>query len=202
MSNQADVRSIDSLTTFRVALGTFSEEALAALGTVDAEVKRTILWLQHDRREFWQLQIKKRREAVASARAEVFRRRLGGTGDSTPAMSEQKETLRKAEASLHDAEVRAAHVKKWEPLLQQAALEYRATTRRISNLASSDVERAMMLLNRLVESLEGYLNIAVPSLTPHDRMVQVSDEFERENPETAPDVVTLVPGSEPSMETP
>ncbi len=186
MSTQADVRSIESLKIFRIALGIFSEEALASLGTVDAEVRRTVQWLQHDRREFWQLQIKKRREAVASARAEVFRRKIAKTADGSPAMSEQKEILRKAEASLHDAELRVILVKKWEPKLQQAALEYRASTRRISNLAAADVERAMMLLNRLVDALEGYLNIAIPSLTPSERMVQVIQDFETETPANSP----------------
>ena len=183
MSTQADVRSIESLKAFRLSIGTFGEEALAALGTVDAEVRRTVQWLQHDRRDYWQLQIKKRREQVAAARAEVFRRKLAKTADSTPAMSEQKEILRKAEASLHDAEVRAALVKKWEPMLQQAALEYRATTRRIANLASADVERAMMLLTRLVDALEEYLNIAVPSLTTGQNLARITDEFEMETPQ-------------------
>src|SRR3981081_4646807 len=72
MSSQADVRSIDSLKDFRVALALFSEEALAALGAVNSEVRRTIQWLQHDRREYWQQQIKRRREQVAEAKGEVL----------------------------------------------------------------------------------------------------------------------------------
>ena len=39
-------------------------------------------------------------------------------------MSEQKENLRKAEASLQDAEKRLAAVRKWQPLFKQAVLEY------------------------------------------------------------------------------
>ena len=122
MSDQADVRSIDALKDFRVALTLFSDEALSALGSIDGEVRRTLQWLQHDRREYWQVQIKRRRELLSSAQAELFRRKLSKTGDNTPAMSEQKENVRVAEASLRDAEARAVMVKKWEPALQQAAL--------------------------------------------------------------------------------
>ena len=84
MSNQADVRSIDAIRGFRVALALFAEDALAALGAVDMEAKRTVQWVQHDRRAYWQEQIKRRREQVAMAKAEVFRRKLAKTDDYTP----------------------------------------------------------------------------------------------------------------------
>ncbi len=160
MSDQADVRSIDALKEFRVALALFSEDAMAALGGVSMEARRTVQWVHHDRRAYWTEQIKRRRELVAMAKAEVFRRKLAKTADNTPAMSEQKEILRKAEASLKDAEYRITLVKKWETTLQQAVLEYHGTTRRISSLASGDVPRAMALLGRMIEALEAYLNVS------------------------------------------
>ncbi len=163
MSDRAAVHSIDALREFRVALGLFSEDALAALGAVDMEVRRTLLWLQQDRRLYWQDQIKKRTEQVAMAKAEVFRRQLAKTADYTPAYSEQKELLRKAEESLRDAERRAALVKKWEQVLPQVILEYRATTRRIKDMASGDVVRAGILLERMVQALEAYLRELPPS---------------------------------------
>lgn len=163
MSNQADVQSIDSLKDFRAAMAIFAEDALGALGAVEFEAKRTVQWLQHDRRDYWQQQIKRRKEQVAMARAEVFRRKLAKTADYTPAFSEQKEILRQAEESLRDAEMRAMAVKKWGPVLQQAIFEYHGTVRRMSNIASGDIPRAMGLLERLVESLEAYLRVTAPS---------------------------------------
>lgn len=164
MGEQAAVQSIEALREFRIALATFAEEAMAALGAVDMEVRRTIQWVQYDRRPYWLEQIKRRREQVSMAQAEVFRRKLQKTDDYTPAMSEQKELLRKAEAALREAEHRAGLVKKWEPALQQAALEYRATTRRISNLASGEVPRAIAVLSRMVEALEAYVREAPPTI--------------------------------------
>lgn len=163
MSNQADVRSIQALKDFRVALALFAEDVLAALGGVGMEARRSLQWVQHDRRDYWQEQVKRRREQVAQAQSEVFRRKLAKTADNTPAMSEQKELLRKAEAALKDAEYRVTLVKKWEPALQQAVLEYQATTRRISNLAGGDVPRAMAVLERMIIALEAYLNLTSPS---------------------------------------
>jgi hypothetical protein len=67
MSSQAEVRSIDALKDFRTALALYAEDTLAALGAVEAEVRRTGQWLQQDRPGYWQEQIKRRREQVASA---------------------------------------------------------------------------------------------------------------------------------------
>lgn len=163
MGSQASVHSVEALQDLRVALALFAEDALAALGSVDMEIRRTVQWLQHDRRAYWQEQIKRRRELVSAAQAEVFRRKLAKTADYSPAYSEQKELLRRAKASLEDAELRAALVKKWEPALQQAILEYHASARRIKDLAAGDVPRAVALLERLVDALEAYLRLAPPS---------------------------------------
>jgi hypothetical protein len=165
MGEHAAVHSIEGLKDFRVALALFAEDALSALGAVDMEVKRTVHWVHYDRRAYWQEQIKRRRELVSMAQAEVFRRKLSKTADNSPAMSEQKELLRKAEASLHDAERRIELVKKWEPALQQAVLEYKASRARIKNLASGDVPRAIALLERLIVALEAYLTEAPPTVS-------------------------------------
>jgi hypothetical protein len=78
-------------------------------------------------------------------------------------MSEQKENLRKAEASLQDAEKRLAAVKKWQPLFKHAVLEYHASVQRIKDLAAGDVPRAVNLLSRIIDSLEAYLRVTAPS---------------------------------------
>jgi hypothetical protein len=163
MSNQAAVHSIEALKDLRVALALFSDEALGALGAVEMEVRRTIQWLQHDRRTYWQDQIKRRRENVAAAKAELFRRQLAKRPDSSPSCTEQKELLRRAEASLQEAEMRVLMVKKWEPALQQAVFEYHGSTRRIKDLSSGDVPRAMARLERMIDALEAYLRVPPPS---------------------------------------
>ena len=163
MSSQAAVHSIDALKDFRVALALYGEDTLAALAAVDAEVRRTVHWLQQDRPVYWQEQIKRRRELVASAKAEVFRRKIAKTDDYSPSMAEPMENLRRAEASLQDAERRLVLVRKWQPMLQQAILESHASTRRIKDLASGDVPRAVDLLGRIIDALEAYLRVAPPS---------------------------------------
>jgi len=168
MSTQATVHSVEALKDFRVALALYGEDTLAALGSIDAEVRRTIRWLEQERPAYWQEQIKRRREQVSQARAEVFRRNLQKRPDHTPAMSEQKENLRAAEASLHEAEKRLTMVRKWQPRLQHAALEYHAGVQRLKDMSATDVPGAVELLSRLIDALEGYLQVQPPSVPSLD----------------------------------
>ena len=163
MSSQAEVHSIEALKDFRAVLALYSEDTLAALGAVEAEVRRTAQWLQQDRPYYWQEQIKRRREAVASAKSEVFRRQLQKKPDYTPSMSEPVENLRRAEASLADAEKRLINVRKWQTLFNQAVLEYHGSVQRLKDLAASDIPRAVNALVRMIDALEAYLQVAPPS---------------------------------------
>jgi hypothetical protein len=163
MSSQATVHSIDALKDLRTALALYGDDTLGALGAVEAEVRRTTRWLQDERPYFWQEQIKRRREQVALAKSELFRRQIQKKADYAPPMSEQKENLRKAEATLQDAEKRLTAVRKWQPMFTQAVLEYHASIQRLKDMASGDVPRAVNLLTRIIDALEAYLRVAPPS---------------------------------------
>jgi hypothetical protein len=163
MSSQASVHSIDALKDLRVALALYGEDTLGALGAVEAEVRRTLRWLQDERPVYWQEQIKRRRDQVSQARAEVFKKNLQKRPDYVPPMSEQKENLRKAESSLQEAEKRLALVRKWQPLFKQAVLEYHGSVQRLKDLAAGDIPRAVNVLTRMIDALESYLRVAPPS---------------------------------------
>ncbi len=163
MSSQATVHSIDALKDLRTAMALYGDDTMAALGAIEAEVRRTVRWLQEERPYYWQEQIKRRREQVSMAKSEVFRRQLQKRPDYTPPMSEQMENLRRAEASLQDAEKRLAMVRKWQPALQHAVLEYHASVQRLKDLAATDVPSAVNLLTRLIDALEAYLRVQPPS---------------------------------------
>lgn len=163
MSDQAEVHSIEALKDFRAVLALYSEDTLAALGAVEAEIRRTAQWLHQERPYYWQEQIKRRREAVASAKSEVFRRKLQKRPDYSPSMSEPMEILRRAEASLADAEKRLTLVRKWQTLFNQAVLEYHGGVQRIKDLAASDLPRAVSALVRIIDALEAYLQVRPPA---------------------------------------
>ena len=163
MSSQTQVHSIEALREFRAALALYGEDVLAALGAADAEIRRTAQWLQQDRPYYWQEQIKRRRERVAAARADLFRLKLQKTPEHHPSLAEPKERLRLAEAALRDAEHRLTATRKWQPAFQQAVIEFHGSVQRLKDLAASDVPRAMDLLARIVDALEAYRSIQPPA---------------------------------------
>jgi len=163
MSGQAEVHSIEALKDFRAALSLYGEDALAALGAVEAEVRRTVVWLHQDRPVYWQEQIKRRRERVASAKADLFRLSLQKTPERHPSRAEAKDRLRIAQAELADAEKRLTLVRRWQPALQQALLEYHGSIQRLKDLAAIDAPRGAALLGRIVEALEAYVQLQLPA---------------------------------------
>ena len=54
-------------------------------------------------------------------------------------------------------------MKKWIPALQQAVLEYHSTSRRLEGLVSGELPEAMAQIERVLDALEAYLNVAPPS---------------------------------------
>jgi hypothetical protein len=164
MSSQTSVQSIDALKEFRVALALYGEDTVEALGAVEAHVRRTLRWLQDERPVYWQEQIKRRSEKLQQAKAELFKKKLQQKPDYKPAMSEQIDNVRKAEASLEDAHKRLTMVRKWQPAFKQAALEYHGSIQRLKTLANNDVPSAVNLLTRIIDSLEAYVQVAPPSL--------------------------------------
>ena len=139
MSSQIAVNSIESLKDLRVALALYGEDTLGALGAITAEVRRTNIWLHQEQPAFWHDQIKRRRERLSSAKAELFRKQLSQSSSSGRSQTEQVENVRRAEAHLVDAEKRLIVTRKWQGQFQQVVLEYHASVRRIKSLAAGEV---------------------------------------------------------------
>ena len=186
MSSQADVRSIEALKDFRAALAIYAEEALGGLASVGMEAKRTVHWVAHDRRDYWINEVKRGRERVSAARAEVSKRRMAQSAGSGSSFGEQKEILRAAEARLREAESKVILVRKWEPILAQAILEMKASTRRLGDLAGGDVPRAIASLTRMVDALEAYLRESPPDGLP-PALPSIAAAILAEDPEPMPE---------------
>lgn len=161
--SQANVRSTEVLQDFRAYLGVFAEEVQGALGAVDMEVRRVTRWLQDEQGMYWQGELKRRKEKVSQARAELSRRKMSGMHGHSSSHSEQRDLVEEAQKRLREAEIRAEKVKKWIPALQQAVLEYHSTSRRLEGLVSGELPRAMAQIERVLDALEAYLNVAPPS---------------------------------------
>lgn len=168
MAEQANVHSIEAIKEFRAALCRFGEDTKNALGAVDMEVRRTLDWLLHDRPMHWQNEIKRCKEDLSQANAEVFRRRLQAKPGYAVQDTEQKELARHAQRRLNEAEHKLEVVKKWGPQLQHAVEEYRGRARPMSDMIEQDLTQALALLDRMTDALDAYISLAPPPITQHD----------------------------------
>ena len=80
MALPVDVSSIDVLRDVRAALVLFGDDSKNALGQTEMEIRRCVQWLTQDQRLHWQTEIKKRKEKLSEARAELSRKQMGKSG--------------------------------------------------------------------------------------------------------------------------
>ncbi len=163
MSQSANVRSIQAIRDFKVALATFSEDGRNALSSTEMEVRRVRNWLTRDQVSYWQGQIKLRNEQVSIARADLHRRRLSQQGSDAVSDTDQKEALKLAQRRLHEAEEKLKVVKKWIPILEHAISEYHASSQPLGDRLSGSIANSLTLLERMATTLDNYAAIQAKS---------------------------------------
>jgi hypothetical protein len=163
MAQSAKVLSIQALKDFRLSMIAFVEEARNALSGVDMELKRTRDWLERDQLSYWQMQVKRRHEAMMMARTELHRRKISQQGSDAISDTEQKEALREAQRRLHIAEEKVAIVKKLIPVFHQALADYIAHATPLADHLSGGIDRSLLSLEKMIQSLEHYLALEAPA---------------------------------------
>jgi hypothetical protein len=133
------------------------------------ELRRTRDWLERDQLSYWQMQVKRRHEAMMMARTELFRRKISQQGSDAVSDTEQKEAVREAERRLRVAEEKVAIVKKLIPMFHHAQAEYTSHSTPLADHLAGGSEKSIATLEKMVQSLEEYLAIAAPS-SPRPQM--------------------------------
>jgi hypothetical protein len=168
MADAANVLSVDALKDFRASWVSFAEDARNALMDVDFDLRRTVDWLTHDQRLYWQAEIKRRNQELSQARTELHRKKLSAMQGSHPDTVAEEKALRLAKTRLEEAEDKLEAVRAWIPELQHAAQEYRSHSQPLGDMLEGEVKNALALLDRMIDALESYLSLHAPSTTPLD----------------------------------
>lgn len=164
MNASANVTSIESLGQLRAALCSFGEKAAEAVLAADAEIQRTVDWLD-DQLSYWKREVRRWEDEVFRARTELSRRRMLRIGDRPPDCSEQEEALERARAALAHAEEQVEVTRRWQRLWHEAVTEYRGPVGQFKGLLEGELPRAIALLERKSETLDAYIAVGAP-LTP------------------------------------
>lgn len=160
--SQANVRSVDAIKDFKIALINFQEDARNALGGVEMEIRHVRNWLERDQLAYWKAQVKRCNELVAEARTELHRRKLSQGNSDAVSDADQKEALRLAQRKLREAEEKVERIKKWVPVLEHAISEYHSQAQPLGDSLAGRLVGSLALLDRMITAVEQYLAIQVP----------------------------------------
>ena len=157
MSETARIDSIAELRAFRVALIKFAESCNVALGDAEADMQRTLQWLERDQVSYWNNQVAKRAELVARCKEAVRMKKLfkSPTGSQQSAVEEEK-ALRIAIRNYEEAEQKIIACKQWSKRLQKEIMMYKGGVTRFTSVLAGDIPRALGALDAMATSLEQY----------------------------------------------
>lgn len=172
---QAHVEDFDALKLFRTSLLKFAETASAALDDAESEMQRTLFWLENEQYAHWQMQIRKRHDAVEKAKEAVRMKRLfkDSTGRQQSAVDEEK-ALAVARQRLEEAHLKLAAVRKYIRVLEREIQLYKGTAQRLATTLQVDVPQAAARLDRMLRTLQAYAAMESPQAATS----QASSEFQ------------------------
>ena len=166
MSDQADVKSIDTLAFVKGAIVAFAHETGQALAEVELQGQRAVDWITVDQAAHWKAEIRRRSDQVNQALKDLeYCRAFKKVGDNTPSCAEEKKALAKAKARLESAERKAAAVRHWTPIVQQQFRETCVRLVRFREVIDTDCPRAAARLERMLKALDAYRLAASPQGT-------------------------------------
>jgi hypothetical protein len=166
MSDQADVKSIDTLAFVKAAFAAFAHETNQAVSEIEIQGQRAVEWITVDRAAFWKAEIRRRSDIVNKAIKDLEHcRTFKKVGDNTPSCVEEKKALDKARKLLETAERKAEAVRRWTPVVQQQFRETCVRLVRFREVIDVDCPRAMAQIEKMLKALDAYQNAAGPRAT-------------------------------------
>ncbi len=161
----ADVRSIDALREWQIALANYRASAAEVLSGLEMEIRRAYDWLE-DQAKRWKSAVKDCEEEVLRAKNELSGRKFEDATGRMPDTTVQERNLRRAKARLEHAEEQVAKCRSWHQRLPKIIEEnYSGPARRLTTLIEVDVPNAIALLARRVAALESYAELK-PDFAP------------------------------------
>ncbi len=156
MAKAANVRSLEALRDFRVALIKFIDKAKRAVSTSDSEVMHTQIWLQSQQPTHWVHTIRRAEEKLSQAQSELFRATLSQP-DNPRGPTDQVRLVSKRKAEIVAAKQKLEQTKKWSRTFERSTNEYRGSISPLSSALDGNARKAVVLIERSIATLEKYL---------------------------------------------
>lgn len=160
MAERAHVSSVDALEAFRAQLVLYIGKARPTLEEVSADVTRTRLWLENEKRVYWENQLRKRKRDWDEAQAALFSSRLSNLRDETAA---EVQAVHRCRRAYEEAEEKLKILRRWlrdfesrvQPLVKQME--------KLHTILANDLPKAVTYLSEAVRALDAYAGVKPPA---------------------------------------
>lgn len=172
MSGPAQVRSVDAIEAFRLALVRFEQRAQDALETLTGEVRRADSWLTSDRPPFWKEEVRLAGEAVHAAKVDLDRCLMYPVADERPSCREERDVLKKAQAHLDYCREKTELVKQWKRELHHELFEFEGRLSVMKEIMESEIPQAHARLKQIMRALDKYQIEKPPESRDPEQVIQ------------------------------
>jgi hypothetical protein len=157
MSGPAQVRSVEAIERFRVALVEFEHRTQNALDELTAQLRRATDWLQSDCPAYWVQQEKAAADAVHQAKLDLERCLIFPVAGEKPACREERAALKATKDRVEYCREKRQLVRHWRGILQHEIFEYEGRIGHLRRLLETELPTARAKLELIVRRIEGYM---------------------------------------------
>jgi hypothetical protein len=121
-------------------------------------MNRMVVWLERDQTAYWQVQHKKRTEALGRANEALRMKKLfPDASGRVPTPIEEEKAVRRCKAALEEAEQKLEYIKKYSRQIQKEIMNYKGGIQRFATWVHAEIPVAVGRIDRMVDSLEKYV---------------------------------------------
>ena len=153
MQRRANITSIEAIEAFRARLIVYETEASLAVDEVREEISRTRVWLQHDRRVFWEREVYRLNRALEQARQQLQSDRLFSVVRSA---TDSVRVVHRTERALSEAEKKLRVVIHECGQYDTRIYPLMRGLDRLRNVLALDVPKALAYLTQVANTLHAY----------------------------------------------
>jgi len=156
MPESANVKSLDSLIDFRVALINFIEKSKLAVATGESEISTMQSWVGHTQLMHWKIVIRKAEEKLSQAKSELFRATISQP-DNPRGPTDQIRLVNKRKEEIAHGQKKYERTKRWGRILEHENHEYRSAITPLAASLEGELQKAVIKIDNAIVAIELYL---------------------------------------------
>lgn len=153
MDTQARITDTDALENLRSALIVFQARAKRAVDEVLDEVRRTKRWLEQEKRDYWENQIRVRERKLEQAEQELFNAKLSEWRDS---IAREKAIVTKMRVMVAEAQEKLKAVKFWDRNFEGMVEPLSKGLMGLREFLDQDLPRGIWQVTDSIKALDAY----------------------------------------------